>query len=223
MTQARKRLPTPAPAAKRKPPVKAGPGSGLPDSLPKPNVDDPLSEPTRNRRIWAAYLAAGLTRRQFASALGTNYHTVCRWDAGVASMSLDMLERAAPLLQHSIDELIFGRRGVPAPQPMAAAAARETPLTETEIRALLDRQRVDAVVRAAFGEHSVSPAGRYQTFSAAYVEAWCAAYAATGDGTQALQAAVNARAVTDAAVAGVSAVTSDVLRNALRGGSGGKS
>lgn len=210
MSQARKRTTT---ATRRKPLAKATPGSGLPDSLPKPNVDDPLSEPTRHRRIWAAYLAAGLTRRQFAQAIGTNYHTVCRWDAGVAAMSLDMLERAAPLVSYSMDELCFGRRGVPA----HPAPASDAQLTESEIRALLDRLRVDASTRAAFGEHTVSPAGRYQSFTAAYVEAWCSAYAALRDENQALQAGVNARAVTDAVAAGVSAVTPDALRAALRG------
>lgn len=215
MSQVRKQQPTPV---KRKPAVSAK--AGVPVvPLPRPNVDDPLSEATRHRRIWAAYLKAGLSRREFADRLGTNYHTVNRWDAGAAVMSLEMLERAVPLLGYTMDELCFGRRG--APQPSAAPAPVAQPaaaaLTDADIRALLDLLRVDPSTRAAFGEHTASPAGRYQTLTPAYVETWCAAYAATGDATEALQAAVNARAVTEAVKAGVRSVTSDTLRAALRG------
>jgi hypothetical protein len=89
-------------------------------------------------------------------------------------------------------------------------------LSEMEIRALFDLQRVDPQTRAAFGEHTVSPAGRYQSFTAEYVSAWCAAYAASQDTTAALGAAVTARAVSEAVAAGVEPVTPDALRAALR-------
>lgn len=203
--------------------------SAAPAPLEKPNVDDPLSEPTRHRRLWAAYLAAGFTRRDFAAKLGTNYHTVNRWDAGAATISLDMLERASLLVGFSMDELCFGRRGVGSPAEPVTAVAPQRPklagprqpeaaaLTEAEIRALFDTQRVDAATRAAFGQHAASPAGRYQTFTSAYVEAWCSAYAYARDDQQALMAAVNARAVTEAAAAGVAAVSSEQLRTTLRG------
>jgi transcriptional regulator with XRE-family HTH domain len=212
MNQVRKRIPTPI---RRKPAVKT-PGAPIP--LPKPNIADPLSEPTRHRRVWAAYLAAGLTRREFAERLGTNYHTVNRWDAGAAVMSLDMLERAVSLrlVHYSMDQLCFGRAAAPS-LGTEPARARELPLAEADIRALFDAQRVDPATRAAFGEHAVSPAGRYQTFTASYVEAWCAAYAATRDETQALQAAVGQRAATEAVAAGVGSVSTDALRAALRG------
>lgn len=229
MTPARKQRPaTPA----RKPTAHA---IGAPVALPKPNVDDPLSEPTRHRRLWAAYLRAGFTRRTFAAALGTNYHTVNRWDAGAAAMSLDMLERASPLVGFTMDELCFGRVQPAAAadkRDFAASAAVETQVTElrstrvvevlseADIRALFDAQRVDPGTRAAFGEHAASPAGRYQSFTAAYVEAWCSAYAYSRDELQALQAAANARAVTEAVTAGVPSVTPEALRAALakRGG-----
>jgi len=218
-------------------------------ALAKPNIDDPLSEPTRHRRIWAAYLQRGLTRRQFAVELGTNYHTVNRWDAGAATISLDMLERASALLKYTMDELCFGRRRPAVVPPPSEAPAEATPaaravpaaapgpaalvaratrnalmhrynpgavLEEVEIRALFDLQRVDPQTRAAFGEHSVSPAGRYQSFTAEYVSAWCAAYAASQDTTAALGAAVTARAVSEAVAAGVDPVTPDALRAALR-------
>lgn len=223
MTPARKRRPTATPARKPITPI------GAPVPLPKPNVDDPLSEPTRHRRVWAAYLRAGFTRRTFASTIGTNYHTVNRWDAGAAAMSLDMLERATPLLGFTMDELCFGR-----PQPIAAdnrsfaaSAAVDTQvaelrsarvmevLSEADIRVLFDAQRVDPEVRAAFGEHAASPAGRYQSFTAAYVEAWCAAYAQSRDDVQALHAAANARAVTEAVAASVPSVTPEALRAAF--------
>jgi transcriptional regulator with XRE-family HTH domain len=197
-----------------------------------------MSEATRHRRLWAAYLAAGLTRRDFAAKLGTNYHTVNRWDAGAAAISLDMLERASLLVGYSMDELCFGRRGTASAviEPVTAVApmlptppptrperrAKPKPLTEAEIRALFDAQGVDAATRAAFGEHAASPAGRYQTFTQAYVEAWCAAYAYACDPQQALQAAVNARAVTEAVSAGVAPVSAERLSAALRGSGSGK-
>jgi transcriptional regulator with XRE-family HTH domain len=187
--------------------------------LEKPNVEDPLSEPTRHRRLWAAYLAAGFTRREFAAKLGTNYHTVNRWDAGAAAISLDMLERASALVRYSMDDLCFGRAAAPAKPATPAPQRRESVLTEAEIRALFDTQRVDPSTRAAFGEHAASPAGRYQSFTPAYVEAWCAAYAYARDEAQALQAAVNARAVSEAAAAGVGAVSPEQLRAAFPGAS----
>jgi transcriptional regulator with XRE-family HTH domain len=211
MNEARKRIPTPI---RRKPAVKPAREASVP--LQKPNVADPLSEPTRHRRLWAAYLAAGLTRREFANKLGTNYHTVNRWDSGVAVISLDMLEKAVVLVRYSMDEICFGRAGAPSAQRQHAPVP-EVPLSEADIRALMDAQRVDATTRAAFGEHAVSPVGRFQSFTPAYVEAWCAAYAATRDESQALQAAANARATTEAVVAGVGSVSTEQLRAALRG------
>lgn len=211
MSQARKRLPTPI---RRKSAVKAV--HGAPTALPKPNIADPLGEPTRHRRVWAAYLAAGLTRREFATRLGTNYHTVNRWDSGAAVMSLEMLERAVAqrLVHYSMDQLCFGRAGAPS-ERLAPAPQRELPLSEADIRALFDAQRVDPATRAAFGEHAVSPSARYQTFTASYVEAWCAAYAATHDETAALHAAVNLRASTESVAAGVGSVSTEQLRAAL--------
>lgn len=188
---------------------------GAPVPLDKPNVDDPLSEPTRHRRLWAAYLAAGYTRRDFAAKLGTNYHTVNRWDAGAAAISLDMLERASLIVGFTMDELCFGRRALTS-APAAPPAASEQPLTEAQIRQLFDAQRIDTATRAAFGEHAASAAGRYQTFTATYVEAWCAAYAYARNEQQALSAAVNARAVSEAAAAGVAPVSAEQLSAALR-------
>lgn len=212
MTQARKRIPTPV---RRKPAVRPQPGAPVP--LERPNVADPLSEPTRHRRLWAAYLAAGYTRREFAAKLGTNYHTVNRWDAGAAAISLDMLERASALVRFSMDELCFGRPSATAPTTPSSGALqrRETALSDADIRALLDAQRVDPSTRAAFGEHAASPAGRYQSFTPAYIEAWCSAYGSTRDEAAALQAAVNARAITEAVAAGVGSVSPDTLRASL--------
>lgn len=223
-TQPRKRTYTPD-SKRRRPAVRAPIGAPVP--LPRPNVDDPLSEPTRHRRLWAAYLAAGYSRREFAQKLGTNYHTVNRWDAGAAAISLDMLERASQLVGFSMDELCFGRRApaasvpVTAVGPLRGSAPRPRPeaLTEADIRALFDELNVDPATRAAFGEHAASAAGRYQTFTASYIEAWCSAYAYDAHDEQAaLQAGVNARAVSEAAAAGAKPVSGEQLRAALRNG-----
>lgn len=208
MTQARKRLLTQPTKQPRKEDRRFGDFT----HLTKPNVDDPLSEPTRHRRVWAAYLARGMTRREFAQKIGTNYHTVNRWDAGAAVMSLEMLERCVPLLGYSMDELSFGRKGAP-----ARIQHTEAPLSEAQIRRLLDQLDIDPVTRAAFGEHAVSPAGRYQTFTGAYVEGWCSTYAATSDEVQALQAATNTRAIAEVVSAGGRTVSAEALRKALKG------
>lgn len=244
MSQARRLTPV-----RRKSTAKAL--ASTPQSLPKPNVLDPLSEPTRHRRIWAAYLAAGFTRREFAQKLGTNYHTVNRWDSGAATISLDMLERASGLVGYSLDELCFGRKGRPvdttsssqgtqAPQWNAAetqddatvagreereereAPHKEPPLTEVEIRALFDALHVDVSARAAFGQHAASPQGRYQSFTASYIEAWCSAYAHARSEVDAMRAGVNARSVAEAVRADARPATPEMLRRAFRRG-GGKS
>lgn len=241
----RKRVKQPARVAKAPLKSEVSQSSG---SLLKPNVADPLSESERHRRVWAAYLLRGYTRRSFARAIGTNYHTVNRWDAGAATISLEMLERASELLGFTMDELCFGRRSQPlrsasfaaepvnvsapsgalelappAPPAPSAAVAPTMPrkqgaaLSEPEIRALLDRQSVDPMTRAAFGEHAVSPAGRYQSFTAEYVLSWCAAYVATQDEHAALAVAVNTRAISEAVASGVSSVSPAALRASRRG------
>lgn len=197
-------------------PVTPVPPPGRP-SLPRPNVDAPLSEPTRHRRVWAAYLAAGYTRAQFADALGTNYYTVNRWDSGAAAMSLDMLERAVKLLGYTMDELCFGAAGRPTVAGSGDAAPATPVMADSDVRAVLDAMRATPATRAALGEHLASPAGRYQTLTADYVRAWAAAWASTQDPRAALRAAVNARAVTEATATG--SVSDAELRSALNGGS----
>lgn len=209
MTYPRKRTKTPPRGTK----APSKPDIGAPTPLRKPNAEDPLSETERHRRIWAAYLHRGLTRREFAEQLGTNYHTVNRWDAGAAVISLDMLERAAAILKFTMDELCFGRAAAPGAAPNAAL---QRVLSESEIRELLDRNRVDVRTRAAFGEHAASPGARFQSFTADYVSAWCAAYAFAQDQNLAIQAAEGARAVGEVVAAGVGPVSPDRLRGSFR-------
>lgn len=189
--------------------------------LERPNVDDPLSEPTRHRRLWAAYLQRGLTRREFAEKIGTNYHTVNRWDAGAAAISLEMLERASKLVRYSMDELCFGKRA-----PVALAAANGTvrpvlespisPLKDADIRSLMDRLRVDPLTRRAFGRHTSSDDGKFQTFTGDYVIAWCAAYAETRNEDEAIEAAVKAQAVGEVVAHGARYVSPESLREAAQ-------
>lgn len=98
-----------------------------PTTRPDPNKADPLSEPTVGRRQWAAYLARGWTRADYARRMGVKYQTVDRWDMDQQVPGLDNLERASDLLGFSVRELVHGRamgrdagasRSAPALAPM---------------------------------------------------------------------------------------------------------
>jgi len=87
-----------------------GTGNGTRMSVETPNAEDPLSEPTVNRRMWAAYLSRGHSRAEFARMLGVNYNAVQNWDRGDNQMSLDTFLKACQLLNYSSDEIGYGRR-----------------------------------------------------------------------------------------------------------------
>lgn len=196
-------------------PSESEPKSPRPD---KPSGKDPLSEPSRHRRVWAAYLSRGYSRADFARLMGTKYQVVDRWDLGTQTMSLDAFLRAAQLLQYSADELAFGRASA-TPAPAEEAPKPERSLSAPALRGLLEELNASGEARSALGVHRGSREGRYQDFTRSYVEAWVAAFTerrAAGDTAKqataaAMISAVNARAQASALRQGTRPISRDEL------------
>jgi len=185
-----------------------------PKTRPDPNVADPLSEPTVNRRLWAAYLQRGFTRADVAKRLEVSYQSVDSWDTEKTTPSLDVLVRASQLVQYSMDELCFGHH----PPKLRRA---EGELSRDAIKLLLVELGASSAEIEALGEHEQSPAGRFQRFTRTYVGAFVGAYrAAVKAGCTHKQAldgakaeAAKARASVDAVGRGIGApVTTQELR-----------
>jgi transcriptional regulator with XRE-family HTH domain len=202
----------PKPAGKRRPKVTVK--QPRPE---RPNAKDPMSEPSRHRRVWAAYLSRGMSRADFARAMGTRYQVVDRWDCGEAVMGLDAFLLAAQVTRYSVDELAFGKGGNLA--AMNEPTPHEHSLGATALRGLLEELGASGEARSALGVHRGSREGRYQDFTRSYVEAWIASFTerrAAGDtpkqaSAAALIAAVNARAQAGAIKQGTGSVTRDEL------------
>jgi hypothetical protein len=136
----------------------------------EPNKLDPLSEPTLNRRVWAAYLRAGFTRASFAAAMGVRYAHVHHWDLGRHVMTLPHLMRAATLVGMTLDQLAYGHAGrATPPQP-------ELPLTDDGVRAVLFELNASEKQMTALAEHRASTVGAYQPFTRTYVTSFVSTY-----------------------------------------------
>lgn len=155
----------------------------------EPSVSDPLSEPTLNRRVWAAYLAEGYTRASWARALGVGYNLVSNWDGGSTGMSLAHFVKLHTLLAHrfTADQLLHGRRAMPAEQSLSI----------DDVRRVLDEIRATPAQCRALGEHESSPAGRMQRYTRTYVARFVQSYEAAVD-AGASHASAMARAASDA-------------------------
>lgn len=136
-------------------------------TLDHPDIDDPLSEPTLNRRVWALYLRLGYTRASWARAMAVRYTVAHRWDVGEHVMAPVHLVRAAMLLRVSTDALLFGH----GERPEQAGLGELIRLTLTRLRATPD-------ARAALGEHMASPAAQYLEPDATYIVRWVESYTA---------------------------------------------
>lgn len=117
-----------------------------PPTRPEPNRLDPLSEPTIGRRQWAAYLARGWTRADFARRMKVAYQTVDRWDTGQQIPGLDLLERSADLLGLEVKDLVHGHR----PGDKPATTASSSPVLDGMTAE--DRDAVARLVEAYLGE-----------------------------------------------------------------------
>lgn len=137
----------------------------------EPNRDDPLSEPTVNRRIWAAYLQRGFNRSTWANALGMSYPSVDQIDIGKVTPKLETLIKMRRLLgTYSLDELAFGRD--------APARSSNAELSDAQVRALLVELGAEVETADALGQHVASPSGRFMPLTRAYVSAFAQAFEA---------------------------------------------
>jgi len=186
-----------------------------PKTKAEPNRNDPLSEHTLQRRLWAAYLRAGFTRAEFSRALGVRYATCQAWDNGESIPDLMTFGRAAQLVGYSMDELAFG--------PANKRATRvEQELSREGIKDLLLELNASGEQRIALGEHEMSPAGRYQRYTRTYIATFISAYAKALDAGNKRDAAIEsamveatrARALADAVSSGIKPVAEEALRNA---------
>jgi transcriptional regulator with XRE-family HTH domain len=187
-------------------------------SRTEPNVDDPFSEPTIQRRVWASYRQAGMSRYAFAKKLGVAYSTVDNWDTGKAMPEVTTLLEIAKLLQVPIEKLLYGHEGLAGPD------GREPQLTEDGIRAVLSEVHATPAQRAALGEFRQSPAGLYQEWTRSFVLGFLGRYnSARAAGATAAEAAIEglgggmeARAVTAALSGDARPVSREKLQNALK-------
>jgi len=141
-------------------------------SLPEPNSADPLSEPTVNRRVWAAYLRAGYTSRaDWARALGVaRYQNTIEWDKETKGYDLATLARAADLVGYTIDELVHGHR------PAAQRVVEPALVTDADLIDALNTLGATPEQREALAEWRLSPAGKFADVTLTYVRRFCAAY-----------------------------------------------
>lgn len=188
-----------------------GPNRSRPD--PGLNLADPLSEPTLQRRLRAAYESQGWNRYKFAKALSVAYSTVDAWDEGKAEPKLKNLIDALKLLKgYDLNGLVFGHRGLP-------EAGTEPRLTDDALRAVLDELGADEDSRAAIGEWQASPRGKFQPWTRSYVLQWLTTHIAArqagadADAAQreAANAGLNADDLAKAAAMGVQPVTVGAL------------
>lgn len=178
-----------------------------------PQTDDPLLEPTLQRRLWSAYLRAGYDHASFAAALGTRYGTVHGWMTGRAVISFENFKAACELVGYSMDDIAYGYN-----KPKARSV--EPDLSHGAVKTLLDELGADGPQRAALGEHVSSPSGIYQRITRSYVSAFMLSYASAVKAGQkheaaivaAVGAAVNARAMADAIARGAKPLSAEKMR-----------
>lgn len=137
----------------------------------EPNKDNPLAEPTLNRRLWAAYLALGWTRADFARRMEVGYNLATGWDHGTHGISLAHLIKASELVGYTLDELVFGVSSE------RRKSGGEASLNRDQLVALLDELRANADQCRAISEHLESSSGRLQRCTRTYVSTFVSAYA----------------------------------------------
>jgi DNA-binding XRE family transcriptional regulator len=168
-----------------------------------PNRLDPLSEPTPGRRLWAASLKAGYeVRTDFARAIGIRHHTLSLVESDRGFLSLANFATACQLVGYTMEEIYFGRN----------PRRREPALTLDAIVALCEDLDAAPAERAAFKRFLDSPEGALQRVTRAYLTTFVETHKTARELNhhspeallrQAVVAADNARAVSDALAAGV--------------------
>jgi hypothetical protein len=138
-----------------------------------PNALDPLAEPTLNRRLWAAYLAAGYDRAGFARAMDVGYNLAQAWDTGRSGINLQHLIHAAEIVGYTVDQLVYGKAG--------SAAQREAEVRSLDadgLRVLLDALHASGDACAALGELRASPQGQHQRYTPVFVRTFVITFSA---------------------------------------------
>lgn len=79
--------------------------------LEPPTGEDPMGEPTLQRRLWAAHISRGFSRHKFARALGVHGSSVVTWCTGERDPDLRQLIAVSLLLDYPLEQLVFGRQG----------------------------------------------------------------------------------------------------------------
>lgn len=119
----------------------------------QPNADDPLSEPTLGRRIWAGRLALAkrsggdVGRKAFLALIDLSNSSLDDIEIGVSVPRADTLERISDALGYTIDELVKGKVGT----PKVAPSEDVSPATLAELAAIglrLASNPDDAALRA---------------------------------------------------------------------------
>lgn len=131
------------------------------------NTADPLTEPTRARRVTAAMLKAGVTKSDLMKATGIAWSTIHAWSLERYQPKDEQLERVAPVLGFSAAELAIGSRPITGP-------LKE--LTGTERREVMRQLATVPDEQAAWGKHEASPEARYIEITREYMVAFVGRY-----------------------------------------------
>jgi transcriptional regulator with XRE-family HTH domain len=165
-----------------------------PKTRPDPDVSNPLGNATPHERLHAAYLARGMTRADFARAMGVRYQTVDRWDLGELQPDLGNFFRACELVGYDPRQVMFGGDG-------HAYAFERARVTDESMDAD-ERSALDAVIQE-FAE-TITPAfvAVYRAELAAGAESAIAAARARDVALEARTVALKRRAQAEAIALG---------------------
>lgn len=177
-----------------------------PRTRTEPDKNDPLSESTPGRRLWAASLAAGYESRvAFARAIGVAHNTLSMFEANKSMLRLENFAIGCGLVGYAMDQIYFGRSG----------RHREQHLGMDGIVALCEELEAKPPERMALKRFLDTPEGALQRLTRSYIAAFIEAHQAIREASngkpfvaelavrKAITAADNARATADALAAGV--------------------
>lgn len=151
-------------------PAKRTKGSKATTERLKPTGDNPLAEPTPQRRLWALRIAKGFSRYKFAKLMGVSYSTVDQWDLG-SMPSVEHIAKAAHTFNVSTDDIIYGAEG-------RKQRGTDPALSDAEITHVLEELKVPHEPRSALGEYLGSHAARFQTITRLFVIGFVQTYTA---------------------------------------------
>lgn len=131
-----------------------------------------MRESSVQRRIWASYLAAGMTRYAFAAKLGVAYSTVDAWDTESSMPRLGEIMAVCALLGVRLEQIVYGEDG----QPLDGHGGAEAELDDGAVKALLAQIEASPAEVAALGEYLATPGARFQRVTRSLVEAFVSSH-----------------------------------------------